>query len=100
MISELRLEKARRDKGPSGVLAWDEDTGEVSGYMADRVRSLAEKTKETGVSFTPLGLYSDKNPLKDKKAMAILLMAMGYIVPEQLRDSYEVSDRDISGAVY
>lgn len=93
MTLELYLEPYRKDLEPGGVLIWNEGTGEVSGYRAELIRKAAAHARKAGyVSYTPLGLHSEADPLRDRKAMSILLAELCYKNPEPLRGLFEVED--------
>lgn len=86
MILNLALKRmVHPEQHPSGILTWDSEKGTVEGFDAERVmRAAQEMIAMGGLSLPAPGLYTDKNPLHDKEAMAILLHSLGYRFPKQL----------------
>jgi hypothetical protein len=100
MSLKLKLEPLgiAREHDPGGTLTWDPETGELSGYYAAEIRREAERLE--AVSYTPLGLFSDKDPLKDREAMAILLLSMGFRLPTELQGNLSTEEEIVDGILY
>lgn len=91
MTLNLELKRmVRPEQHPSGTLTWDPEKGTVEGFDAERVLAAAKEIIAMGgLSLPAPGLYTDKNPLHDKGAMAILLHSLGYRFPEPLLPFFE-----------
>lgn len=101
MTHDLHLIPLRADVEPGGVLKWNDETGELAGYNAEEVRAEALRARARGsVSYTPLSLYTTKDPLIDKAAMAILLARMLYKIPEPLLPFVDFPERDEPNTEY
>lgn len=103
MIHKLRLDPVIPERMPSGTLTWDDEKGEVTGYFADKILEAVDSLEKNQViTYTPLGLRSENDPLKDPEAMSILLLLLGMIPPENLTDLYDPPPEppDIPGALF
>ena len=80
---------------------WDEETGEVSGKSAQKVRKWAEKAGEMIlINPIPSSYQLSDAPLKSKRDLAALL-GMWYELPAWLAAEYpRVEDDAQEGAVY
>ena len=87
-MMEIELIHAAAHLGSDGFITWNKEAGTVTGDRADAVLRTAEHARKEGsIGFTPLGLYSEADPLKDDEAFAILLLYMNYKPPKILRDA-------------
>ncbi|ABA58703.1 hypothetical protein Noc_2245 [Nitrosococcus oceani ATCC 19707] len=94
---EIKLVPVREDD-IGGTLNWE--NGEFTGFRSGVVTEEAQHALKLGyVSYTPLALYSDKSPFEDKEALAIVLIKMGYKLPENLAESVTFTDRP-EGVIY
>lgn len=86
MIYELKIEPAGYGPDDRGTLFWNNETGEVWGYLADDIKEyVAErKAQNRPIVAYPEGLMTEGDPFHDEAAMAITLAAMLYMIPEEL----------------
>lgn len=81
---------------PEATLTWDEETGELTGPLADTVISMAQAAHAEGSVVThpyPTEYPIEADPLRDRTALALVL-SLRWLVPEPLQDAWPATDED------
>lgn len=83
---KLNLRRIGGANGASHELEWDPVSGKISGKYAKTINAYARDAKENhgGVIVTKGGLHTDKDPLRNLDAMCVLLIALGFEIPQEL----------------
>jgi hypothetical protein len=81
-----------------GDLEWDTDTGRIAGSLAPEVSAgLAEAKAAAAVGWGPCGCleYPITDPLHKPDEMAVILDAMGFVLPAELAAAYPIPPADL-----
>lgn len=85
----IRTRPATSINFPAFDMVWNPDTGELTGAGSATVKAAVAEARQTGVvEYTPLGVRSTADPLRDRLAMGIVLAALGYKLPPELADAW------------
>jgi hypothetical protein len=81
-----------------GDLEWDTDTGRIAGSLAPEVSAGLKEAKAAGAAgWGPRGCleYPITDPLHKPTEMAVILDAMGFVLPAELVAAYHIPPADL-----
>ena len=94
IMARIVLELKHERPELSGTVEWDEETGALSGPLADQLRSMAESAAAAGNVTSdpyPSGYKIGRDPLRNRRDLALIISSL-WRVPEVLHDALPLPD--------